>query len=86
MFRCPKCNCGMSSVIESRPHVIKGESIQVRKRKCKYCGHNYRTREVIDNDVTIPSGSRRRKDKVTEINESIEADIPEEKPGKNPFT
>jgi len=50
---CPSCGCKRSRVKETRQCLIHGITIRVRVRECGHCKYQYRTKEVIDDDLVI---------------------------------
>lgn len=60
---CPYCECGHSSVLESRKSVFKGKILRVRIRLCRHCKRRFRTKETVDQDIHYPVSTERQKPK-----------------------
>lgn len=57
---CPRCNCKMSKVLETRNIMVDGGYLTIRVRLCRHCGKRFRTKEVVDANITMPSGDTTR--------------------------
>ncbi len=73
---CPRCHCLHSSVKETRLVSIHGFQFRVRIRLCRYCKMVYRSREVVDQTIKLPS---RKKPELPEV------DVTPPETGENPF-
>ena len=58
MSQCPRCNSGMSRVLETRKLRPNGIHMIIRVRKCEHCGKQFRTKEITDQTLSL---SRKQK-------------------------
>lgn len=61
-LQCPRCNGKWSKVIETRHATIHGFHLIIRIRQCSHpsCGKQYRTKEIVDQELILPSNNDRR--------------------------
>jgi len=50
---CPRCACIQSTVRETRQIEFNGHRSIVRVRTCRHCKKNFRTREIVDENIRL---------------------------------
>lgn len=59
--QCPRCQCRMSRVLETRQTEIFGLLVIRRKRSCRHCKKQFITKETIDENVEIFQPNKKNK-------------------------
>lgn len=82
-LKCPRCYCKHSKVLETRNCHVQGGVIRVRVRQCRNCNKQFRSKEVTDQSLTLPSESRslerkKEKDPEDDYPEAINPFLPPE--------
>ena len=66
-MNCPKCGCGYSNVIETKP----AGNAKRRRRVCSQCGLRYTSYEMLDFDYQKLMEERKKKKKAIQILEGL---------------
>ena len=89
-LECPRCASKMSRVLETRDIHVRGYFFKLRVRQCGHCRNQFRSKEIIDTEIKLPSKSRSKK-KIEEESPPVslpeKQDVPEDpgNKGGNPF-
>ena len=67
-LECPRCGSKMSRVLETRDIYVRGYFFKLRIRQCGHCQKQFRSKEIIDDQIKLPAKSRSKK--------KVEEDLP----------
>jgi len=62
-IECPHCGSKLSATLESRPIVLNGHTIRIRRRLCRHCKRQFKTKEFVDQKIQFPSSLSRQSPK-----------------------